>query len=79
MTTLLIIKLSESDPAMTHGFRYNVQIWTKDSGHGWCYAGNGKFLKFQFTPLHERQQGKNINRKCGDANVRKRHEIQKAV
>nr|DAH47273.1 MAG TPA: hypothetical protein [Bacteriophage sp.] len=24
-------------------------------------------------------KGKNINRKCGDANVRKRHEIQKAV
>lgn len=30
---------------MAHGFRYNVQIWTKDSGRGWCYAGNGKFLK----------------------------------
>lgn len=45
MTTLHIIKLSENAPAMAHGFRYNVQIWTKDSGRGWCYAGNGKFLK----------------------------------
>lgn len=45
MTTLQIIRLNESAPAMAHGFRYNVQIWTKDSGHGWCYAGNGKFLK----------------------------------
>lgn len=45
MTTLQIIRLNESAPAMAHGFRYNVQIWTKDSGRGWCYAGNGKFLK----------------------------------
>lgn len=45
MTTLHIIKLSENAPAMAHGFHYNVQIWTKDSGRGWCYAGNGKFLK----------------------------------
>ena len=45
MTTLHIIKLSENAPAVAHGFRYNVQIWTKDSGRGWCYAGNGKFLK----------------------------------
>ena len=45
MTTLQIIGLNESAPAMAHGFRYNVQIWIKDSGRGWCYAGNGKFLK----------------------------------
>lgn len=45
MTTLQIIRLNESAPTRAHGFRYNVQIWTKDSGRGWCYAGNGKFLK----------------------------------